>query len=649
MPLTNDEINKLSAEAQQAVRKKDFNKAIVTLNDIIGKNPDNASIYMQLGVILMRTQAQKEALAHLNKALELAPDVADHWTALGHYHRRRREWALALKALTKSHQIKSGNTQLLFEILRIHRALGDDKSALNISDQLLKIEPENIKFIAAHAELLDANGKSFDALKEFSKLITQDRENFPTPLLAQWFKLMVRFERNTEARQWLQKQVQTNPKSVQLKLLYASSCTNELDYESAVSTLLDAYELAPENTGVNHDLGVLYRFQGKAEQSLKHFKKLLEKDPLNTPALRVVGAEHKYKQDDEYYTRLQVAAAHIAEIPVAKQIQLHYALGKAYDDLNQLAPAFEHFKLGGQIHLKDKPIADAAAERLKENIETNMTRSFFKDSEELGFSSDKPVFILGMPRSGTSLIEQVISSIPDVYGAGELKYITSILNQMQVNNKFKLDFPGKRPQFPGKKNVTYAERGKRYIELLEKISPKTSKRIIDKMPANYEWLGFIHLILPNASIIHSRRHPVETCLSAYRIFFPDGQFWSFDLKRMGKHYREYVDMMQKWKEVLPESTILDVRYEDMVSDLETQSKRLANYIGMEWDEACLNFHKTDRPVRTASVAQVHKAIYTTSINRWHKYKPYLKPLLDEIGDIVKDYEEELAESGQTND
>ena len=161
------------------------------------------------------------------------------------------------------------------------------------------------------------------------------------------------------------------------------------------------------------------------------------------------------------------------------------------------------------------------------------------------------------------------------------------------------------------------------------------------MPANAMFVGFVPLVLPNARIIHTRRHPVETCLSCYRLMFGDGQEWSYDLRELGRYYRRYNALMQHWREQFP-GLMLEVRYEDVIADFEGQARRITEYLGLAWDDACLKFHETERPVRTASASQVRKPIYATSTNRWRKYEKYLGPLLEELGDIVPEYEAEIA-------
>jgi hypothetical protein len=195
------------------------------------------------------------------------------------------------------------------------------------------------------------------------------------------------------------------------------------------------------------------------------------------------------------------------------------------------------------------------------------------------------------------------------------------------------------------KTLSLRERGERYVQAIEalaKAAGRDAKRIVDKMPGNYYWTGVIPFIMPNARIIHTRRHPVDTCLSIYRIFFPDGMPWSYDQNNLGKVYRAYHEHMAHWEKTLPEGVMLSVRYEDVVADIETMARKIIAHIGLEWNEACLKFYETERPVKTASLGQVRQPIYNTSVGRWRKYEPYLKPLIAELGPLVREYEEELA-------
>jgi hypothetical protein len=200
----------------------------------------------------------------------------------------------------------------------------------------------------------------------------------------------------------------------------------------------------------------------------------------------------------------------------------------------------------------------------------------------------------------------------------------------------------KDPIFKYEDNVAWAVRGQRYVDKLKTLTDKPDyKRIVDKMPGNYNFVGLIHALLPNAKIIHSRRHPVETCLSCYRIHFAEGHQWSYNLRELGRHYKRYWALMQYWREAFP-GVMYEAVYEENVADVEGSAKKLIDYLGLEWNDNCLNFYNTDRPVKTASVTQVRKPIYKTSTNRWRKYEKYLGPLLEELGDIVPQYEAEIA-------
>jgi hypothetical protein len=243
-----------------------------------------------------------------------------------------------------------------------------------------------------------------------------------------------------------------------------------------------------------------------------------------------------------------------------------------------------------------------------------------------GDASTVPIFVLGMPRSGTTLTEQILASHPDVHGAGELPDLLAIA-QRPVNGA---GYPG---------NILALDRaqltvwGADYVAGLRRHAPG-AKHITDKMPANFFAVGLIHLMLPHAKIIHVNRNPVDTCLSCFTRLFNRKQNQTYDLAELGRYYVDYVRLMNHWRALLPAGAFLDVRYEDIVADPETQARRLLDHCGLEWNAACLDFHKHRRSIRTASVTQVRQPIYKTSVERWRHYEKYLGPLLDALGDLV---------------
>ena len=244
-----------------------------------------------------------------------------------------------------------------------------------------------------------------------------------------------------------------------------------------------------------------------------------------------------------------------------------------------------------------------------------------------GLADERPVFIVGMPRSGSTLLEQILSSHPDVAGAGEVKYLSHALGRLRDR------FPSlpKYPALAARMNPAQVEiASKTYIATLAKVAP-AAPRITDKLLTNYFFVGLINLMFPKARIVHTRRNPVDTCLSAFTKLFKDDMPHSYDLAELGRYYCKYRELMDHWSAVLPQGAMITVDYEDVVADTRGQAERLIRFLDLDWDEACLDFHKSGRPVKTASVAQVRRPIYCTSVERWKRYGPALKPLLDALG------------------
>jgi tetratricopeptide (TPR) repeat protein len=336
------------------------------------------------------------------------------------------------------------------------------------------------------------------------------------------------------------------------------------------------------------------------------------------------------QQGDENLLALESQLPNAKSLSTDKQISLHYALGKAYDDLKNYDQAFPHFIEGARLK-RSKLNYDAKADQARvEHIINLVDKPFFDTLLDAGDPSNVPIFILGMPRSGTTLTEQIIASHPDVYGAGELDDLMAIVQRQIGNTSTDLTFPASL------KNLdpdTLSAWGQDYITGLHQQAPN-AKHITDKMPINYMAMGLIPLMLPHAKIIHVKRNPIDTCVSCFTRLFNRHQDASYDLNELGQHYASYARLMDHWQQVMPSDSFIEVQYEHIVADIEQQARRLIEFCNLNWDNSCLDFYNTKRSIRTASVTQVRQPIYTSSVERWRHYEAYLQPLLESLGEFA---------------
>jgi hypothetical protein len=263
---------------------------------------------------------------------------------------------------------------------------------------------------------------------------------------------------------------------------------------------------------------------------------------------------------------------------------------------------------------------------MHERIRDVFTPQLLESFENIGVASRVPVFIVGMPRSGTTLIEQILASHPDVFGAGELDYFRrAMIDLLAVENGFEA-FPEMVPSVPPER---FRKIGESYLAGIKQLAPAAA-RVVDKMPEDYLNIGLIHLALPNASILHAVRDPVDTCISCFSQLFSDELNYTYDLAELGRYYRHYQALMAHWHRVLPPGRILDVRYEEVVANLEGVARRIVAHCGLEWDANCLTFYQSQRRIRTASVTQVRQPVYKSSVGRRLQYETFLAPLLAEL-------------------
>ena len=365
---------------------------------------------------------------------------------------------------------------------------------------------------------------------------------------------------------------------------------------------------------------------GRMAEATSIFRAAITANVAVAKAMVGLSMAHKFKQDDPEPALMQ-ALLEDADLTHHQRKALRYATGKALADQKQFDLAFQQFTLA-KTEVDNGFAIDhhsAAFERTK----TLFTHTFFEARREIGNPSDRPIFVIGMPRSGTTLTEQILASHPQIAGAGELTDMRRIAAELGLGDIDQSLFARNMERLTASQ---VRKLSSRYLAVLKRHAP-TGSRVVDKMPHNYELLGLIRILFPRAQIIHCQRDAMDTCVSCFTQNFSKAHGYNEDLRTLGQYYRAYDDLMQHWHTVLP-GQIMDSQYEDLVNEQESASRRLISWTGLEWDDACLSFEKTERLVTTPSRWQVRQPIYKTSVKKWQRYEAHLDPLKKALGALA---------------
>jgi len=421
------------------------------------------------------------------------------------------------------------------------------------------------------------------------------------------------------AQHYYERAIEINPKFTH-PISNLGNVKKELNnYEEAIKCYKLALSIDNKLYIVIHNLGMAYQALGKFEESKKYFESVLKINSKFTRADRSLSMSLKYDINNPH---LKIMKNKIKDQSLNdfQKIELHFGLGKAYEDIKNYKKSFENYKLGNKIKRDSIKYQINDDVKLFENIKNSFSSIDFQNLENIGNKSNKMIFILGMPRSGTTLVEQIIANHKSVYGAGELRDLTQIIREnFLVNNKIK--FPEK---FNIKDQNFFSNMGTKYLENLDRYN--TNKNYItDKAPLNFKWIGLVKLILPKSKIIHCTRDPKDTCLSLFKNFFEGELNFSYNLEEAAKYYKLYQNLMKYWKQLLPDF-IYNISYEKLVENQEFESKKLLDFCNLDWDKNCLTFYRNKRGIVTASFAQARKPIYKNSVKSWQNYKNELLPM-----------------------
>lgn len=396
-------------------------------------------------------------------------------------------------------------------------------------------------------------------------------------------------------------------------------------FEEALASYNRALAVSPDFATALGNRGQVLQYLGKLDAARADFQRALALDPGLTNVYLDYVDLAPVRADDPHVQKMETLAE--TSLSDTGRIQLDFALAKAHGDLGNHDKSFRRLLSGNAQKRARIPYDETAALGYFDRIRAVFTPALLREKEKLGGGSNSatPIFILGMMRSGSTLVEQILASHPQVHGAGELRTLTLLTQAVRDGGGNPVPYPD---FVPGLDAGALDQFAAHYLAETGKLS--VAPHITDKMPENFFFAGLIHLALPNARIIHTLRDPVDTCVSCFSKLFTADQNYTYDLAELGRYHRRYQQLMAHWREVLPPGRMLEVRYEEVVADLETQARRIVAHCGLDWDPRCLSFHATERPVRTSSVAQVRQPLYPGAVGRAHRYDAFLGPLRDAL-------------------
>lgn len=670
-------------------------EAEILLNKILKVEPENVYALHSLGCLAHQVQQQKLAIELIERAIDLQPDTALFHRNIAEMYRQAGDTENAISHGKKSIILEPKSAIALsnlgiayFDIKDYQQAIDYQKQALAIDESTVtalnnlgsvyRALKETDRAIDYYQKTMAINPNYAESLNNLGAVFTEQSDpEQGMPLLEKAVQLNPGYaeayrnlgtcylvlEKNQQATVSFQSALKLKPHFPEA-LLGLASIEQEANNFSNAEKLINQAITVDGNTANSYvQLAGLLNIMGFPERALESYEQALKIDPQDIPAHVGIGnfltEQGKLEEADRYLqkaltidatsiathiSRVQLKKVDdknksfqflaekeksIATISKTKAMGINFALGKCNDDIGNYRQGFQHFLKACQLKRDKIEYSRADNTMATLNIISTFTKELINELSGHGFQSETPIFVLGMPRSGTTLTEQIIASHPECHGAGELADLGTLIGSLDTGAQKAL-YPQSIIDLSESKLKSL---GQSYVAGLQARKPD-ARCITDKMPSNYFYLGLIHLILPNAKIVHVKRNPVDTCISNFSKLFKHGQHFSYDLAELGYYYRDYNNLMTHWKKVLPQGSFYEVNYENLVENTETESKALIKYCGLEWDEKCLEFHTNTRSIRTASVTQVRQPIYKSSVQRWRHYESFIEPLLNALDDLA---------------
>jgi len=578
-----------------------------------------AQIGNDLGTALAMQGQVEQAISAFELALKQNPNFADARNNLGNAYRLRGMYKPALEQFQEAIRLKPDFAEAHHNLGLVYLLLGKPSEAMGAIQHALRLRPNYADAINSFKEVLNRYPNSPEAHLDLGNALAT----------------MGRFD---EATEYYQKALAQRPDFAEAFNNLSNIAHTKGRLDEALELVQKALKARPDYPEAHNNLGALYKEQGHFDKAQAEFHEALRikpSYPLALYNLSELAASGKYSFTEDEFEQIN-KLLDSGKLSHEESLQLHFALWGVYDKQGDYEKAFAQFHKGNErarawYKHRGSVYTPAKDRAFFNRIIAFFSPAYFQRTSGFGVASDTPVFIVGMPRSGTTLVQQILSSHPDVFGAGELGEMRRIAGSLPELCNPLPSRQGKGPGFPeclANLSVEAAARvSQGHIDYLTKIGGGKA-RVIDKMPFNFMYLGLIATLFPHAKIIHCLRDPIDTGLSCYFQNFNSLPFTT-SLEGIGIFHKEYERMMAHWRQVLP-THVLDVQYEALIADQEAVTRRMVAHLGLEWSDQCLEFTKNKRAVRTASLMQVRQPIYNTSVGRWRNYAKHVQPLIDAL-------------------
>ncbi len=617
------------AVAQRYQQK--FDDALSTLDQLLSLDPQNARARQEQGHTLLTQNRVDEARLAYKNAVSLNPALLASWKALTNLYE--------IAGLPKQSQAAIEQVEFLSELpeelLSVTSMIHEGKlyKAERLCRHFLRDNTQHIEGM----RLLAAIGDRLEVLSDAEFLLESCVEFAPEHDAARYdyANLLLKMQKFEKAHEQTRILVEREPGNLAYRSLFANATAGIGEHQKAIDLYNEVLKQSPGQIMLYVMRGHAEKTIGELDAAIGSYRKAYELQPDHGDAFWSLANTKTYSFTDAEIAQMEQHEAS-ETISSEDRIQMCFALGEAFEERDEYEPSFRYYSRGNalkQESVRHKPTHLAI--RTSAQIDV-CNAEFFEQKQAVGFAAPDPIFIVGLPRAGSTLLEQILASHSMVEGTHELPNIIALAQRLRGSPNL-IDEKGGTPNYP--KILTeldddYFRRfGEQFIEDT-RIYRQDAAFFIDKNPNNFFHIGLIRLILPNAKVIDARRHPMSCCFSGFKQLFGQGQEFSYGLAQIGNYYREYVELMDHWNAVLPDF-VLRVQHEDVVENLETEVRRMLEFCELPFEQNCVDFHKTERSVRTPSSEQVRQPIYKSALEQWRNYEPWLDPLKEALGSDIR--------------